>query len=146
MFQEGDLVIAQEFLQSNFDWRIGVMDGSALFACKYYMANEHWQIYNWNQAGDEDEFEGKHESIPINQVPNYVLKAALKSSALIGDGLYGVDLKEINGQAYIIEINDNPNIDVGVEDELLGDELYERIMTSLFNRIERQRNEPQYLI
>lgn len=146
MFQEGDLVIAQEFLKSNFDWRIGVLDGSALFACKYYMANEHWQIYNWNQPEANDEFSGKAEAIPINQVPSYVLKAALKSSALIGDGLYGVDIKEIDGQAYIIEINDNPNIDTGVEDQILGDELYQRIMTSLYNRIERQRNEPQYLI
>ncbi|MFP4069528.1 MAG: RimK family protein, partial [Opitutales bacterium] len=143
MFGKGDLVIAQEFLKSDFDWRIGVMDGNPLFACKYYMANEHWQIYNWSESGDSDEFEGRAESVPVNQVPAPILSAAVRASGLIGDSLYGVDLKEVNGQPYVIEINDNPNIDAGVEDVLLGDELYLRIMTSFYNRIERERNEPR---
>ncbi|WP_269522882.1 GNAT family N-acetyltransferase [Coraliomargarita parva] len=146
MFEEGDLVIAQEFLQSSFDWRIGVMDRTPLYACKYYMANDHWQIYNWSQDAEQDEdFSGASESIPINQVPKNILNAAVKASSLIGDSLYGVDLKEIDGQPRIIEINDNPNIDAGVEDELLGDELYLRIMRSFYNRIERERFQPRYL-
>jgi glutathione synthase/RimK-type ligase-like ATP-grasp enzyme len=55
-----------------------------------------------------------------------VLKTAIRVGNLIGDGLYGVDLKEINGKAHVVEINDNPSIDSGVEDEILGDELYLR--------------------
>ncbi|HKI81286.1 MAG TPA: GNAT family N-acetyltransferase, partial [Pseudodesulfovibrio sp.] len=46
MFKHTDLVIAQEFLVSAFDWRVGLIDNKPLFACKYYMANNHWQIYN----------------------------------------------------------------------------------------------------
>jgi len=145
MFAKGDLVIGQEFLKSDFDWRIGVLDGNPLFACKYYMANEHWQIYNWSESGDSDDFEGRAETVPINQVPSAILSAAVRSAGLVGDSLYGVDLKEVKGQAYVIEINDNPNVDVGVEDKLLGDELYLRIMTSIYNRIERERTEPRYL-
>lgn len=48
LFKKSDLIIAQEFLPSDFDWRIGVLDQTALFACKYFMAKGHWQIYNWN--------------------------------------------------------------------------------------------------
>ena len=145
MFEESDLVLAQEFLVSDYDWRIGILDNQPLFACKYYMANEHWQIYNW-QSEIAEECSGHHETVPIQQVPSYVLKAALKVAALIGNGLYGIDIKEVGQKAYVIEINDNPNVDVGVEDALLGDELYERIMHSIYNRIEIERHQTRYLL
>src|SRR5690606_26312455 len=45
MLGESDLVIGQEFAPTDFDWRIGVIEGKAFFACKYYMAKDHWQIY-----------------------------------------------------------------------------------------------------
>lgn len=145
MFKVSDLVLAQEFLASDYDWRIGVLDNQPLFACKYYMANQHWQIYNWKSEIEED-YSGQHETVPIQQVPHYVLKAALKVAALIGNGLYGIDIKDINKKAYVIEINDNPNVDNGVEDALLGDELYERIMHSIYNRIETERFQTRYLL
>ncbi|MDZ7764464.1 MAG: RimK family alpha-L-glutamate ligase [Melioribacteraceae bacterium] len=48
-----DLVIAQEFTYSDFDWRIGILDKQPLFACKYFMAKDHWQIYDWKKKGDD---------------------------------------------------------------------------------------------
>ena len=33
-------------LPTDFDWRIGVLDGEPLYACQYYMARGHWQISN----------------------------------------------------------------------------------------------------
>jgi glutathione synthase/RimK-type ligase-like ATP-grasp enzyme len=36
----------------------------------------------------------------------------------------------------VIEINDNPNIDYGVEDKILGDSLYSKIMLSFLKRLE----------
>jgi glutathione synthase/RimK-type ligase-like ATP-grasp enzyme len=51
----------------------------------------------------------------------------------------------INGEVYVIEINDNPNIDSGVEDAVLKDELYNRIMQSIFKRIEISRNIAQFV-
>ena len=107
------------------------------------MANGHWQIYNWAESNPSN-FSGDSETIPVNQVPAHIIKAAIKSSSLIGNSLYGVDLKDINGKAYVIEVNDNPNIDAGVEDLLLKDELYLRIMNSFLNRIERERHLPAY--
>ena len=57
----------------------------------------------------------------------------------IGNGLYGVDLKELKGRCSIIEVNDNPSIDSGVEDEMLRDYLYERIIEVFEKRIEAMR-------
>lgn len=138
-FKHSDLIIAQEFLPSDYDWRIGVLDQIPLFACRYYMAKDHWQIYNWAASEDDDQ-SGLADSVPIEEVPEAVIQTALKATALIGDGLYGVDLKEVNGKVYMIEINDNPNIDQGIEDSLLKEKLYETIMHSLFHRIETARN------
>ncbi|MGF7140737.1 GNAT family N-acetyltransferase [Roseimarinus sediminis] len=138
LFRKSDMVIAQEFLYSEYDWRIGVLDNLPLFACKYYMAKDHWQIYNW-QATKEEEA-GDAETVPIEQVPESVLKVALKAAALMGDGLYGVDLKMVGSKVYVIEVNDNPNIDVGIEDAVLKEELYMKVMQSILNRIEVSRN------
>jgi glutathione synthase/RimK-type ligase-like ATP-grasp enzyme len=98
------------------------------------MASEHWQIVNWS-ANKEDSREGSFECIPIDQAPSGLLKTALKATALIGKSLYGVDMKEVEGKFYVIEINDNPNIDAGVEDKILKDRLYEIIMEVFLNKI-----------
>ncbi|MCB9426237.1 MAG: GNAT family N-acetyltransferase [Flavobacteriales bacterium] len=138
LFKKTDMVICQEFLYSDFDWRVGILDNKVIYACKYYMTQNHWQIYNWN-SNDQDK-SGNHETVSINQVPEPVLNMALKAASLIGDGLYGVDLKFVQDKVYVIEVNDNPNIDAGVEDEILKDELYETIIDSIINRIEIMKN------
>lgn len=53
---------------------------------------------------------------------------AVKAANLIGKGLYGVDLKMVDDKAYVIEINDNPSIDHGLEDAIIGDEMYYRLL------------------
>lgn len=143
LFRMSDLVIVQEFMPSEFDWRIGVLDQSPLYACKYYMAKNHWQIYDWKSENKQNW--GTTETVTLENVPDVVIKTAVKAASLIGDGLYGVDLKMVDGEVYVIEVNDNPNIDEGVEDAVLKDELYNRIMKSLFNRIEINRNIAQFV-
>lgn len=143
LFKTSDLVIAQSFIPTDYDWRIGILDHEPLFACKYFMARGHWQIYNWE--GKKDDREGDFETVPLNLVPDKVIKTALKAASLIGDGLYGVDLKEVNGDVFLIEVNDNPNIDAGIEDKLLGDELYNRLMRTIFDRIEISRNTSKFI-
>lgn len=138
--ENSDLVIAQEFLPTEFDWRIGILDRRVLYACKYYMAPSHWQIVKRDSRGRR-RF-GKVETIPLSAVPPRVLGTALKAANLIGDGLYGVDLKQNGGRVYVIEVNDNPNLDAGYEDAILGDELYTRILQVLVDRIERRKAEP----
>lgn len=138
LFKKSDMVISQEFLYSDFDWRIGVLDNKPLFACKYYMSKGHWQIYNWK--GEEEDYAGDSETMSIDEVPEIVVKTALRAASLIGDGLYGVDLKMINGLVYVIEVNDNPNIDADIEDLYLKEGLYDKIIDSIYNRIEITKN------
>lgn len=138
MLASSDLIIAQEFLPTDFDWRIGILDQKPLYACKYFMAKGHWQIYNW-QTKEQDDLYGMTETVPVTKAPRHVVQTALKAANLIGNGLYGVDLKEIDGKAFVIEINDNPSIDAGIEDEILNEELYLSIMNSLKVRIEKNR-------
>ena len=134
LFEKSAILLAQEYTPTEFDWRIGILNGEALFACKYYMAKDHWQIYNHNVKGDEQA--GLVDTLPLYQVPQNVIRTALKATSLIGKGLYGVDLKVVNNKAIVIEINDNPSIDHGIEDAILGDELYYRILNYFVRSLE----------
>ncbi len=134
MFEKSDLLIAQEFLPTPFDWRVGIIDSQVIYVCKYFMATEHWQIVNWD-ANKEASRDGEVECIAVDQAPSGLLKTALKATSLIGKGLYGVDMKEVEGKFYVIEINDNPNIDAGIEDKILKDKLYDIIMEVFLNKI-----------
>ena len=134
-FQKSDLVIAQEFLPTDFDWRVGMIDGQPIYLCKYFMAPQHWQIVNWSKKGSNSRL-GKSETIPLAEAPKGLLETAIKAAGLIGKGLYGVDIKEKQGKYYIIEINDNPSIDEGIEDKIAKSALYTTIMQSIMNRLE----------
>lgn len=135
LFQKSALLLAQEFLYTDFDWRIGVFNNKALYACRYYMVKNHWQIYRYGGSKIDS---GSFATLPTFEVPKAVLDAALKATQPIGNGLYGVDVKEKDGKGYVIEVNDNPNIDSGVEDKYLGDELYRLIMSELLRRMENR--------
>jgi glutathione synthase/RimK-type ligase-like ATP-grasp enzyme len=136
---ESDLAIAQEYMPSDYDWRIGVLDGKPLYACKYFMARGHWQIYNWGSDTKKHQT-GDFETMAIDKAPQFIVDAAVKAVlAIVGNkGLFGVDVKEFEGKPYVIEVNECPNIDHGVEDVVLGDELYRAIIGSLKDRIEEK--------
>jgi glutathione synthase/RimK-type ligase-like ATP-grasp enzyme len=133
MFKDSPLLIVQEFAPTPFDWRICILEGRMLFACRYYQAKDHWQIARRFKSGFT-RF-GKVEAVPASKVPPAVRKVALRGAGLIGKGLYGVDIKELNGQPVIIEINDNPNIDTGYEDTVEKDRIYEKIITCFLRRV-----------
>ncbi len=132
-FEGSDLLVAQEYVPTDFDWRIGVLGGSALYACRYGMAPAHWQIVRRDDAGVH---EGDSETMPTDAAPQDVVRLAIRAANLMGDGLYGVDLKIVRGRPVVIEVNDNPNIDAGVEDAAAGDDLYRRVMQHFLRRIE----------
>ena len=137
MLEDSDLVLAQEWMPTEYDWRIGVLDGKPLYACRYHMAKKHWQIAKHD--GENSRF-GKVDTIAIEDAPPKVVEAAVKSSRLIGTGLYGVDLKEVDGKPYVIEVNDNPNLDAGYEDAVLKEELWRTIAQVFLDRIEARRS------
>lgn len=133
LFEYSALVLAQEYMYTEYDWRVGVLNGRAIYACRYLMARNHWQIYNHDAKRF---FSGGFETLPTFELPKVVLDAALKACKTVGKGLYGVDVKEHQGRAYVLEVNDNPSIDHKVEDGYLGDELYMIIMDEFKQRLE----------
>ena len=144
MFDRSEFIIAQEFLETPFDWRVGILDRQPLYVCKYYMARKHWQIVKRDTAGVKIA-DGSSETMPVEHAPTNLLRTALRAANLIGDGFYGVDIKEWDSKYYVIEVNDNPSIDSGVEDEVLKNELYLRIMRVMLRRVEH-RKQGEYLL
>jgi glutathione synthase/RimK-type ligase-like ATP-grasp enzyme len=142
LLEKSELIIAQDFMQSDFDWRVGVLDRQPLFVCQYYMARGHWQICNW--AGPPHSRFGRATTFPVEEAPPAVVQTALKAAGLVGNGLYGVDLKEIDGKIYVIEVNDNPNIDAGIEDAALHLDLYRTVIRSIVRRIDGSRQPPLF--
>ncbi|MDD2239286.1 MAG: RimK family protein [Kiritimatiellae bacterium] len=134
LLEKSDLIIAQEYVPTEFDWRIGVIDRTPLYACRYYMAHGHWQIYDHTKKGNA-RF-GRCDTLALADVPDEIIQTALKAANTIGDGLYGVDVKMISERPVVIEVNDNPSIESGIEDHVLKDGLYDTIMASFRRRLE----------
>ncbi len=138
LLSKSDLIVGQEFLPTSFDWRVGICDRRPLYVCRYYMARRHWQIIKRDEAGNTHS-EGEADTLSVGEAPDEVVKTALKAANLIGDGLYGVDLKQVGQKYYVIEVNDNPNIDAGIEDAVMKDALYREIMGVFLKRIEQRK-------
>lgn len=138
LLSKSDLIVAQEFLPTDFDWRVGICDRRPLYVCRYHMARRHWQIIKRDEAGNTSS-EGHVDTLSVGEAPDEVVKTALKAANLIGDGLYGVDMKQVGQKCYVIEVNDNPNIDAGYEDCVLKDALYREIMGVFLKRIETRK-------
>ena len=112
--EDTDLLLAQNFMPTEFDWRVGVLGGKPLFAFQYMMAKKHWQIVKHGPTASRDEG-GYQDRHPRSEAPPAVVDTA-SAARCIGDGLYGVDIKETEDGIFVIEVNDNPNIDHGVEE------------------------------
>jgi len=137
LFEDSELIVAQEFVPTEFDWRVGVFENEPLHVCKYHMAVRHWQIINW--GGQERHRYGRYETLAAEAAPRGLVRTALRAARLFGNGLYGVDLKQVGKQFIVIEVNDNPSLESGVEDQVLKGELYGRIMRGFLRRLEERR-------
>ncbi len=138
LFKNSELILAQEFLYTAFDWRIGILNRKPVFSSQYFMSKQDWKIVNYDASGKA--IEGGFKTWPIEQAPQQVVDVALRAANLIGDGLYGVDVKQNDDGIYVIEVNDNPNLDAGVEDAVLKDELYRIIIAEFVRRIELRKS------
>ncbi|MDD5179792.1 MAG: RimK family protein [Gallionellaceae bacterium] len=138
LLQKSELIIAQEYLPTEFDWRVIVLDRKLLCVAKYYMADGYWQIVRHDEQSGSY-VEGSVVAIAETSAPREMLRLALQAANLIGDGFYGVDIKQAGEHYYFIEINDNPNIDAGSEDALLKDALYHEVMSVFLRRIQARK-------
>lgn len=108
-----DWIVVQQYIESKYDWRVGVLDGKPLYACKYTIPSVTFKIQA--SVNGHIVYCGV-ESVPKADVPPHVLKLGIAAANAIGHGLYGVDIKNTNGDAYVIEVNDNPSIESGEDD------------------------------
>ncbi len=140
LFETSELILAQEFVYTAFDWRIGILNRKPFYVAQYFMPKRHWQIVKYDDKGKATQ--GTFKTYPVDQAPKEVLEMALKAANLIGDGLYGVDVKQNQRGVFVIEINDNPSLDAGVEDAYLKDDLYRTVMAEFLRRLELRHAEP----
>ena len=101
----------------------------------------HFAAEGWNPSPGEGRVtrEGDSRTFRVEEAPDVVVKTALKAANLIGNGLYGVDLKQTAKGVVVIEINDNPNIDHGIEDAVLKESLYRTLLEDMVWRLDRRR-------
>ncbi len=137
LFEHSVLLLAQEYCYTEYDWRIGVLNRKPLYACQYFMSKGHWQIYNHKAKGAD--INGECRTLPVHEAPRAVVDLALQAAGLIGDGLYGVDLKQAGDRVVVIEVNDNPNLDAGIEDAYLQDDLYALVLEEFIRRLDLRR-------
>jgi glutathione synthase/RimK-type ligase-like ATP-grasp enzyme len=97
------------------------------------MAPGHWKVNKIVEG--EPVVEGKTEAMTIGEAPEQVINTAVRAANLIGRSLYGADLKQVEDRIYLIEVNINPNIDAGNEDQVLGDALYREVLGVFARRI-----------
>jgi glutathione synthase/RimK-type ligase-like ATP-grasp enzyme len=135
LFEETDLLLAQKFLPTEFDWRVGVLAGEPLFVCQYRMARGHWQVVKYRPDGSARE--GGFRAFEIEQAPPEVIDVAVRAARPIGDGFYGVDLKQTDQGIVVMEVNDNPNLEHGIEDAVGKDEVWTRLLRWFIDRFEQ---------
>jgi glutathione synthase/RimK-type ligase-like ATP-grasp enzyme len=135
LFEETDLLLAQKFLPTEFDWRIGVLGGEPLFVCQYRMARGHWQIVKHRADGSSRE--GGFRTFEPEQAPPAVIDIAVRAAKSIGDGFYGVDIKQTDEGFVMMEVNDNPNLEHGIEDAVGKDEVWMRLLRWFIERFEQ---------
>ncbi len=110
--RQTSMVLVQEFIKTEFDWRVGVLNRKPLYACRYIFPKGSWKMMGKYSKQAECDV----EAVPISRVPKHVLKEALKAASAVGKGLYGVDVKRLNGSVLVIEVNDNPTLESNQED------------------------------
>jgi glutathione synthase/RimK-type ligase-like ATP-grasp enzyme len=128
-FKKSDTVAIQEFVPTQFDWRIGVLNDQVLYACKYMIPKGRWK-HGAKLRGKPTVIWGRTVSMKKTNAPSRVRDVALKACRVVGKGLYGVDIKEVNGEFMVVEVNDNPSIYAGYED-LREKDIYSKIIDYL---------------
>lgn len=124
--RRADRIVVQQYMPSDFDWRVITLEGRVLAVVKYTFAPHMWKLMDRTASGEYANVVG----IPIADANPKLLEVACRAANAIGRSLYGVDLKEIDGDFYVIEVNDNPTIAADEEDQA-SPEIYADIIRYL---------------
>ncbi len=128
-FKKSDTIAVQKFTPTQFDWRIGVLNDHVLYTCKYMIPKGRWK-HGAKLRGKPTVIWGRTVSMKKQNTPLKLRETALKACRAVGKGLYGVDIKEVNGEFLVVEVNDNPSIYAGYED-LRDSDIYSKIINYL---------------
>jgi len=128
-FRKSDVLVVQKFVPTAFDWRVGVLNGEVLYVCKYMVPKGRWK-HGAKRRGKPSFVWGRTISLKRENAPVELKETALKACGVIGQGLYGVDIKETNGDYIVVEVNDNPSIYAGHED-FRNRDIYSKIIAYL---------------
>jgi len=128
-FKKSDVLAMQKFMPTAFDWRVGVLNDEVLYVCKYMIPKGRWK-HGAKLRGKPSFIWGRTVSMKKQNAPMRLKDVALKACRVVGKGLYGVDIKEVDGDYVVVEVNDNPSIYAGYED-LRDKDLYEKVIAYL---------------
>jgi glutathione synthase/RimK-type ligase-like ATP-grasp enzyme len=124
--RRADRIVVQQYLPSAFDWRVITLHGKVLAVVEYRFAVDRWKVMQRGVEGEAAVTRG----IPRDEAPKKLLEVALAASNAISHSLHGVDLKEIDGEFYVIEVNDNPTI-AATEEDQANPEIYTEVVRYL---------------
>ena len=128
-FKKSDVLAIQKFTPTAFDWRVGVLNNDVLYVCKYMIPKGKWK-HGAKLRGKPTVIWGRTVTMEKQNMPARLREVALKACSVVGKGLYGVDIKEVDGDYVVVEVNDNPSIYAGYEDSMDKD-IYQRIIAYL---------------
>jgi glutathione synthase/RimK-type ligase-like ATP-grasp enzyme len=128
-FRRSDVIVAQKFMPTSFDWRVGVLGNEIIYLCKYTIPSGRWK-HGTKIRGSNRIVWGGTKTLFREEAPAALKELALSACKAIGDGLFGVDLKEIDGGFTVVEVNDNPSIYAKYEDRKNPD-VYRKIIDYL---------------
>jgi glutathione synthase/RimK-type ligase-like ATP-grasp enzyme len=128
-FKKSDVLAIQKFTPTAFDWRVGVLGNEVLYVCKYMIPKGKWK-HGAKLRGKPTVVWGRTVALDKQTIPARLREVALKACSVVGKGLYGVDIKEVDGQYVVVEVNDNPSIYAGYEDSVDKD-IYKKIIIHL---------------
>ena len=128
-FKKSDVLAVQKFTPTAFDWRVGVLNNDVLYVCKYMIPKGRWK-HGAKLRGKPTFTWGRTVALKKETIPQRLREVALKACSVVGKGLYGVDVKEVDDDFVVVEVNDNPSIYAGYEDRKDKD-LYGKIIDYL---------------
>ncbi len=116
--------------------KIGVLNDQVLYTCKYMIPTGKWK-HGAKLRGKPTVIWGRTVSMKKQSTPLKLRETALKACRVVGKGLYGVDVKEVDGEFVVVEVNDNPNLEHGIEDTVGKDEIWIRLLKWFTDRFEQ---------
>ncbi len=127
LLRKTKILVLQEYISSSFDWRVGILRNEILYLCKYCIPLGGWKVKS--KINGKNVW-GKTIAVSRDSISPELKEICIRLSGCVGDGLYGLDVKETSGGYKVIEINDNPSIYEGYEDAVDND-IYEKIINAL---------------